>query len=70
MNGQGNESTSDSLPGDSGMPPANIQSDVGDGTQSDVVDENTEIDTDASNVRAFSSYGQYRSSLPISDGTI
>jgi hypothetical protein len=32
MNGLGNESTSDSLPGNSGMPPANIQSDVGDGT--------------------------------------
>ncbi|TVY80933.1 Secondary metabolism regulator laeA [Lachnellula suecica] len=41
MNGLGNESTSDSLPGNSGMPPANIQSDV--------VGENTEIETDASN---------------------
>jgi hypothetical protein len=50
------------------MPPANIQSDVGDGTQSDVVDGYTEIEDNASNVRAFSSYGQYRLSLPISDG--
>lgn len=42
----GNESISAPLPGDSSIP-ANIQSDV--------VDENTEVETNVLNVRAFSS---------------
>ena len=56
INELGNGSISDSLSSDSGMHPANTQSNVGDSIHSGVVDENTEIETDTSNVRAFYSY--------------